>query len=856
MDKIPHNIQASDHQLAEIVQGMNEACFALDSNWRFSFVNDRCQTLLHHGRDEMLGRSIWELFHELDGTPVEEQCRRAMTERVPVSYETFSPIAGRWIDVRVFPSGDGLAVFLLDIHERKLAERALEDASRLNRQIVSGAREGIIVYGSDLRYQVWNPFMEELTGYSAAEVIGRHPLEVFPFLKESGVMDQLERVLAGESCAIREFPFHVTRSGRSGWASDTNSPLRNGNGGIIGVIGIVTDITGRKLADQALRESETRFRQLIHSLPAAVYTCDAEGRITLYNAAAVKLWGRGPKSGDRWGCAHRLHTPDGKRVFRRNSPIATAVRDGKPMRDCELIVERQDGGRSHVMAFPEPILDSSGAVVGAVNMLVDITALKAVENSLHTSERTLRKLSRAVEQSPSSIVITSPTGEIDYVNPKFTELTGYSVDEVLGKNPRVLKSGHQPPEFYADMWATILAGRDWRGEICNRKKNGELYWEFAVIAPILDEAGKVTHFVALKEDITERKRSEAALRESERSERERAAELAALLDAVPTPVFISHDPDCTHIVGNCAADELLHIPRGGEASLSAPEGTRPRHFRAVKDGRDLNNDELPVQRAARGLPVHGMEFSFVFDDGTSRDLLSYGTTLWDEDGRPRGAVAVLIDITERKRLEREILEISECEQSRLGQDLHDGLGQELAGIAMLCKVLADELQKGAHPSSKSAADISTYVNNAISSARLLARGLYPVNLRRYGLCVALGELAGQTGSRLGIRCELRQTGVAPEFGESVVIHIYRIVQECIGNAIKHGHARCILIESLAGDGFHTFTVTDDGTGFEKPVENGGMGLHLMEYRARVIDAKITVEKPGQGGCRVTCTVPV
>lgn len=804
----------------------------------------------------MLGRSIWELFPKLTGTPVESECRRAMEERVPVSYEMFSPVARRWIDVRVFPSGGGLAVLLLDIHERKLAGQALENASRLNRQIISGAKEGIIVYGSDLRYQAWNPFMEELTGYPASEVIGRHPLEVFPFLKESGVMDQLERVLAGESCATREFPFHVPRSGYSGWASDNNSPLRDGDGVIIGVIGIVTDITERKRADEALRESEARYRQLIHSLPAAVHTCDAEGRITLYNAAAVKLWGRRPKGGDRWSCAHRLHTPDGRRVFRKDSPIAVAVRDGKPMSDCELIVERLDGGRSHVMAFPEPILDSAGAVVGAVNMMVDITALKAVENSLHTSERTLRKLSRAVEQSPSSIVITSPTGEIDYVNPKFTELTGYTLDEVLGKNPRILKSGHQPAGFYADMWATILDGRDWRGEICNRKKNGEIYWEFAVIAPILDELGNVTHFVALKEDITDRKRSEAALLESERSERERAAELAALLDAVPTPVFISHDPDCMHIIGNRAADELLQIPRGGEASLSAPEGTRPRHFRAVRDGRELDHDELPVQRAARGLPVHGMEFSFVFDDGTSRDQLGYGTTLWDDAGKPRGAVVVLIDITERKRLEREILEISECEQSRLGQDLHDGLGQELAGIAMLCKVLADELQKETHPSARSAAAISTYVNNAIGSARSLARGLYPVNLRRHGLCAALDELAGQTGSRLGIRCELSQTGVAPEFGLSLGIHIYRIVQECIGNAIKHGHARCILIESVAGDGFHTFTVTDDGVGFDKPVENGGMGLHLMEYRARVIGARITVENPAQGGCRVTCTVPV
>lgn len=712
-------LHASDHLLAEIVHGMTEACFALDREWRFTFVNNRCRALFHHHHEEMLGRTIWEVFHQLVGTPIERHYRRAMARRKPVSFEAFSPILKRWLDVRLSPSGDGLAAFIVDIHSRKMAE-------------------------------------------------------------------------------------------------------------------------------QALRESDERYRQLIHGLPAAVYTCNAKGRITLYNAAAVKLWGREPKLGrDRWSGALRLFTPDGKRIPLTRSAMALAVSRDQPIRNMEQIIERPDGSRSHVLAFPDPIHDSSGVVTGAVNMLVDITALKVAENALRNSERTRRMLSLAVEQNPTSVLITTTTGEIVYVNPKFTELTGYSLDEVLGQNPRLLKSGHHTTAFYQRLWGTIMAGHEWRGELCNRKKNGELYWEYAVIAPILNDQGAIAHLVALKEDITERKRTVAALRESERRERERAADLMALLDAVPTAVFIAHDPDCRFVTGNRAADELLR----------AAEENRPRQFKGVKNDRELSDDELPIQRAARGIPVHDFEFTLVFDDGSARDVLSYGTTLRDEAGRPRGAVSVLVDITERKRLEREILEISECEQSRLGQDLHDGLGQELTGIAMLCKVLADKLRTECHPSAETAANIATHVSDAIGSARRLARGLYPVELSCYGLFVALKELAGQTSQRLGIRCELRQSGQAPTFNESIGIHIYRIVQEGIANAIKHGHARQIVIESLEADGFHTFHVTDDGIGFERPAEHSGMGLHLMEYRARVIGAELNVEKPAQGGCRITCRLP-
>jgi PAS domain S-box-containing protein len=137
--------------------------------------------------------------------------------------------------------------------------------------------------------------------------------------------------------------------------------------------------------------------------------------------------------------------------------------------------------------------------------IMDITERKQGEGQL-------RQLSRAVEHSPASIDITDIDGNIEYVNPKFSEVTGYAPDEARGKNPRILKSGQTPTDIYSHLWQTILSGKEWRGEFLNRKKDGEFFWEYASISAITDPKGSISHFVAVKEDITERKAAEEKIR--------------------------------------------------------------------------------------------------------------------------------------------------------------------------------------------------------------------------------------------------------------------------------------------------------------------------------------------------------
>jgi sigma-B regulation protein RsbU (phosphoserine phosphatase) len=201
--------------------------------------------------------------------------------------------------------------------------------------------------------------------------------------------------------------------------------------------------------------------------------------------------------------------------------------------------------RSHVDAFlnvePSSVLRCEAGIIGKDSSVVrciilhqwkvngghafSIGIIGRATVSAAEAEEKLKVFSMVVEQSPATVVITDRHGTIEYVNPKFSSLTGYSPDEAVGRNPRILKSGIQPPEFYRLMWETISSGREWQGEFHNKKKNGDSYWESASISPILGGAGEITHYVAIKEDITERKRAEEALRASEKELRDRNNEM-------------------------------------------------------------------------------------------------------------------------------------------------------------------------------------------------------------------------------------------------------------------------------------------------------------------------------------------
>ena len=215
------------------------------------------------------------------------------------------------------------------------------------------------------------------------------------------------------------------------------------------------------------------------------------------------------------------------------------------------------------------------------------------------------------------------------------------------------------------------------------------------------------------------------------------------------------------------------------------------------------------------------------------------------------------DITERKRLEKEILEISEREQRRIGQDLHDGLCQHLAGIEMLAQVLAQKIGPRSKDNSGRAAEIAKAVREAISQTRLLARGLSPVTLESEGLMSALAELALNTERMFGIHCIFNCREVVKFDDHAAATHLFRIAQEAVSNSIKHGKARLVTIKLLDEPAHLALSIQDDGLGFpEKYAGSTGMGLRIMQTRIGMVGGSLTIQKNADGvGITVACTAP-
>jgi PAS domain S-box-containing protein len=212
------------------------------------------------------------------------------------------------------------------------------------------------------------------------------------------------------------------------------------------------------------------------------------------------------------------------------------------------------------------------------------------------------------------------------------------------------------------------------------------------------------------------------------------------------------------------------------------------------------------------------------------------------------------DVTERKQLEMEVLECCSREQRRIGQDLHDGLGQNLAGIGCLTKVLEQKLTAMSLAEAAEAGEIATLVNQTVNQTRDVARGLCPVQLESHGLLAALQELASRTRTLHSVACRFQYDRFILIHDHIVATHLYYVAQEAVTNAIKHGKPQQIFISLSAANGQIILTVKDDGIGFPEVMErHTGMGLHIMNYRARMMDGFLTVQRDAGGGTCVTCS---
>ena len=273
-------------------------------------------------------------------------------------------------------------------------------------------------------------------------------------------------------------------------------------------------------------------------------------------------------------------------------------------------------------------------------------------------------------------------------------------------------------------------------------------------------------------------------------------------------------------------------------------------------------EEVDAFRAILGRPnsiepLGGRETYWLTRNGPPRLITWSSTVLASKQGEKPHVIVTGIDITERKRLEKTVMEVSAREQRRIGEDLHDGLGQHLTGIAFMSKALESTLSDKSLPEAADiAAKIVSLVNEAINKTRELSRGLLPVVLGSHGLTSALALYAGETQDLFRIVCCFECAAAVPVDDVNLATQLYLIVREAVSNAVRHAHPSRIVVRLSAKNGKGTLSVQDDGGGITKTPNQVGMGLNIMMYRASMIGGSLDIRKNYMGGTTVTCLFPL
>ncbi|MGQ9851050.1 MAG: PAS domain-containing sensor histidine kinase, partial [Aggregatilineaceae bacterium] len=363
------------------------------------------------------------------------------------------------------------------------------------RRLASVALEALIIYDRNTILAINRP-LAQLLGYETDSLVGKSVFDLVAPEMRALARERLNRpgLVSLEVTLVRRdgtrFPAEVRCK---------NWPYAGRSARVMSV----RDLSEQKVTERALRRAREYAEMIYRVVPTPIFTVDRHGTITSLNEKTVHLLGYS---------AEELIGQPCSLISRADCQAQCGLCPGSdltlgPLRGIEGTVRTKSGETRTVIKNLELLTDPTGQVIGGIESLVDITEHRRVEEQL-------RKLSGAVEQSPSVVIITDTNGTIEYVNPRFTAVTGYSAEEVIGQRPSILKSGHTSPAEYEELWETITSGGEWRGEFLNKKKNGELYWEFATILPIKDAEGRITHFLGVKEDITARKQAEQALQES------------------------------------------------------------------------------------------------------------------------------------------------------------------------------------------------------------------------------------------------------------------------------------------------------------------------------------------------------
>jgi PAS domain S-box-containing protein len=530
-------------------------------------------------------------------------------------------------------NGKNCLVTAVDITERKQAEEALRKSEKKLNEAHKIANLGNWQLNHVSSRLSWSEGISEMFEIDA----GKFEATYESFLDAIHPEDRERVNMAYWESIKNKTPYEITHrllmpDGRIKWVNEICRTNYNVQGNPVRSFGIVQDVTVLKQTEIQLQINEAQKNAILNGISANIAFVDKDLKIIWANKTAAESVHKTPDEMVGHTC-HRFWADPSKPC--ENCPTLKAFATKKPE---QTTITTPDGKIWEERG--EPIFDTEGNLIGVVEIATDITERKQAEEEKREANARHRTLSKAIEQSPVTTVITDIAGNIQFVNPKFTETTGYTAEEAIGKNPGILKSGDKPAAEYKELWDTILSGKNWHGFFKNKKKNGEIYWESAVISPVKDEEGVITHFLAVKEDITRRKQAEEALRESEQK-------LVSILDDVSDVIWSLYFPDLKVYFISASVEKVF-----GRPVKEFTENTALWSEIVHPDDRQIS-DKAFEQVTKKGSAIR--ECRIIRPDGSIVWINDKSKIIYDKTGTPIRIDGVTRDITERKKAEEALL---------------------------------------------------------------------------------------------------------------------------------------------------------------------------------------------------------